>query len=388
VTPAAVAAIRPAALRSNLQVVRRSAPGCPVLAVIKTNAYGHGLVPVARILSEAGVEALAVARLEEARQLREAGIAGRLVVLGGFASAEEARLAGELALDVVIHDLSQVVHLEARTGSLPLRCWLKIDTGMGRLGFPPPMAPDVVHRLQRSGHADGLVLMSHLACADDLKDPATPEQIAAFNALLGNWPGDISLANSAAILQWPQTVKSGHGLRYSGRNWVRPGLMLFGASPLAGHSARDLGLCPAMSFESRLLAIKAVKAGQRAGYGGHWSATRDSVLGVVAAGYADGYPWQAPAGTPVRVHGKRAPVVGRISMDMITVDLTEVPEATVGDRVILWGDDPTVDEVAAAARTIPWTLLTGINRRVAVRLEPELTAGVSAAGEEASASVS
>jgi alanine racemase len=251
----------------------------------------------------------------------------------------------------------------------PLDCWLKVDTGMGRLGIEPDQCGAAVQRLKSAAAVRSLTLMTHLGCADDHSDPETPEQLQAFSALLTGWPGDVSIANSAAILQWPDTLSSGGALRYSGRNWVRPGIMLFGASPLRGPRATELGLRPAMSFETRLISVKPVRKGQRVGYGGHWVAPRHSILGVAAAGYADGYPWHVGAGTPVGVRNCLAPIVGRVSMDMLTVDLTDVPGAAAGDRVVLWGDGPTVEEVAGAARTIPWTLMTGINRRVAVRVD-------------------
>lgn len=366
-TAAAVAVIRPAALRSNLARVRELAPGCPVLAVIKANAYGHGLVQVARILEDA--EAFAVARLEEAVQLREAGISKRLVVLGGCLTAQEVGVASDLALDVVVHSGQHVELLESTAVRSPVAAWLKVDTGMGRLGIDPAAFPDLVRRLRAAAAVRSLTLMTHLGCADDHSDPETTEQLQAFSGLLGAWEGDVSIANSAAILQWPDTLRSGAVLRYAGSNWVRPGIMLFGASPLRGRRASELGLRPAMSFETRLISVKPVRQGQRVGYGGHWVAPRNSVLGVAAAGYADGYPWHVGTGTPVGVRDCLAPVVGRVSMDMLTIDLTDVPGASTGDRVVLWGDGPTVEEVAGAARTIPWTLMTGINRRVAVRVE-------------------
>lgn len=365
-TPAAVAVIRPAALRANLQRVRAAAPGCPVLAVIKANAYGHGLVQVARILAD--TDAFAVARLDEALQLREAGIAQRIVVLSGFATATELRTAADFGLDPVVHTPEQVALLEATPLPVPVACWLKVDSGMGRLGIAPARLPATLSRLQGCRAVRSVTLMTHLACADDRSDPATEEQLRTFGEAIGDWQGDVSIANSAGILQWPEALRPSPGLRYGGRNWVRPGIMLFGASPLRTATAATLGLQPAMSFESRLIAVKPLPKGARVGYGGHWVASRDSIIGIAAAGYADGYPWHVAAGTPVLVNGYVAPLVGRVSMDMVTLDLTEVPAASVGDPVVLWGVAPTVEEVAAAARTIPYTLMTGINRRVAVRI--------------------
>lgn len=374
-TAAAVAVIRPAAVRHNLRVVRRHAAGCRVLAVIKANAYGHGLVEVAAMLD--GADALAVARVEEAVQLRESGVDRRLVVLGGFLDMEELDCAIRLGLDTVVHSLSQVGMLEARRGSLPA-VWLKMDTGMGRLGLAPGEVPVALERLRALPGLPGLpVAMTHLACADEADGDTTREQLRLFGRLVGRWGGDVSMANSAAILQWPAALRPGPDCQWGGENWVRPGLMLYGASPLAGSSAVDLGLEPAMSFETRLVSLRRVPRGARIGYAGAWTAPRDSLIGVAAAGYADGYPWQLPAGTPVLVDGQQARLVGRVSMDMITVDLTGLREPAIGAQVVLWGPAPApaVEAVAAAAGTIPYTLLAGLNRRVGLRID-----GIGAAG--------
>lgn len=365
----AVAVIRPDALVHNLGHVRASAPGCPVLAVIKANAYGHGLVEVASVLSDAGADAFAVARIEEAIQIREAGIDRRIVILGGCTTEGELARASAADLDVVVHSPAQVELFRTLRIAKPVFCWLKTDTGMGRLGIAAGEARTIAARLSSFGGVAGVVLMTHLACADDVADPLNASQLHTFAACLDGWTGDVSFANSAAVLQWPELAAP---LRTAGRivrNWVRPGIMLFGASPIRGVPGHRLGMKPAMSFETRLISVKRVPAGSRVGYGGHWVAPRDSILGVAAAGYADGYPWYAPSGTPVNVAGRTVPLVGRVSMDMITVDLTDVPGAAAGDRVVLWGDSPTVEEVAAAAGTIPWTIMTGISRRVRLRLE-------------------
>ncbi len=365
-TTAAVAVISPSALRDNLDRVRELAPGCRVLAVVKANAYGHGLVRVARILQAA--DALAVARLEEAAELRDAGIGGRIVLLGGCARPVELEAAAALGLDVVIHHPLHVEMLAALRPAQGMHCWLKIDTGMGRLGMEPQDVPGVCDRLKKMPGVAGVTLMTHFACADDGRDPATGRQLDRFFAAIGAWQGDISLANSAAILQWP------HALQAAGRgsNWVRPGLMLYGASPLADKSATELGLRAAMSFETRLIAIKRIPQGRRIGYGGTCTARRDTTIGIAAAGYADGYPWRVTPGLQVRINGRDAPLAGRVSMDMITIDLDDVANARIGDRVVLWGPDgPAVETVAAAAGTIPWALLTGIGRRVAMHTAGE-----------------
>jgi alanine racemase len=379
-TAAAVAAIRPAAVRHNLRVVRHHAAGCRVLAVIKANAYGHGLLELAGMLE--GADAFAVARVEEAIQLREAGVGKRLVVLGGFLDRDELDCSIRLGLDMVVHSLAQVALLEARSGALPA-IWLKMDTGMGRLGLAPGEVPAALARLRALPGLPAIpVAMTHLACADEAGDETTLEQLRLFGRLLGQWDGDVSMANSAAILQWPGALRPGQDCHWRGDNWVRPGLMLYGASPLAGRRAADLGLEPAMSFETRLVSLRRVPRGTRIGYAGAWTAPRDSLIGVAAAGYADGYPWQLPAGTPVLVDGQRARLVGRVSMDMIMVDLTGLREPAIGAPVVLWGPAPApaVEEVAEAAGTIPYALLAGLNRRVALRIE-----GVGAGGQPAAA---
>jgi alanine racemase len=375
VTPAAVAVIRAAALRNNLQKVREAAPGCPVLAVIKANAYGHGLVPVAHILEDA--DAFAVARLEEALQLRESGVSKRIVVLGGFIDVEEAGLIAAHRLDAVIHSLSQVAVLEepGQIGSLDL--WIKVDTGMGRLGIEPGALSDVLRRLLICPAGRGTIrLMTHLASADERASPATSAQLSVFDKLRREFTGDISIANSAAILQWPMAKAPGSSAT-GARNWVRPGLMLYGVSPLGGQSAEALGLQPAMSFESRLISVRHLARGCRVGYGGDWQAQRDSVVGVAAAGYADGYPWHSARSTPALVNGQRVPVIGRVSMDMISLDLTDLAGAKAGDRVVLWGDMPAVEEIAAHAGTIPYELLAGMSPRVIRQVEDAQKPGVS-----------
>lgn len=363
-TPAAVAVIRTAALRSNLSRIRELAPGCRILAVIKANAYGHGLVTVARILQSA--DGLAVARLGEAAQLREAGITRRIVVLGGFVGADEAREALSLGLDLVIHSPEQVPALEGLGWGGRADLWLKVDSGMGRLGIEPSEVGRILPRLQGWLSGRGTVrLMTHLAAADDAASDQTAGQLAAFRALAGGWPGDISVANSAAILQWPATTATPS----AAGNWIRPGLMLYGVSPLPGRSAQSLGLRPVMSFETRLIAVKRLARGRRVGYGGDWQAARDSVVGVAAAGYADGYPWHVARSTQVLVGGRRAPVIGRVSMDMISIDLTDLPGAAPGDRVVLWGDELPVEEVAGHAATISYELLAGMSPRVIRQVE-------------------
>jgi alanine racemase len=236
---------------------------------------------------------------------------------------------------------------------------------MGRLGIAPGDVQESIKRLLAcDAVAPDLRLMTHLASADELDNSMTPEQITCFADAIGQWAGDVSIANSAALLGWPETLSAGSRLRYEGQNWVRPGLMLYGVSPFPQQSATELGLEPVMSLEGRVISVRALTRGSRVGYGGDWQAARDSVLGVIDVGYADGYPWRLNGGTPVIVNGSVAPVVGRVSMDMISVDLTDVPGAIVGDRAVLWGSDPDVADLAQRAGTTPYELLTGVGPRV------------------------
>lgn len=364
----AVARIRPAALRHNLQRAREAAPGCPVMAVVKANAYGHGLVATAQVLD--GADAFGVARIIEALELRRAGIEKTIVVLSAWLDDTAIAQAREHDLQVVVYDEAQVSLLTNNGSGQPLSVWLKIDSGMGRLGIAPARAAAAIERLRDSQNiAPDLRLMTHLSCADATGEAETEKQLRVFGETIGDWQGDISIANSAGILGWPDTVQRGAVVRYSGRNWIRPGLMLYGVSPQIGRTADDCGLLPVMSLEGRILTVRDLNAGASVGYGAEWRAGCDSRVGVVNVGYADGYPWRLSNRATVRVAGMAVPVIGRVSMDMISIDLSEVPEAGPGDAVELWGADPTVGELAEHAGTSPYELLTGVGSRVRRRYE-------------------
>ena len=354
-----VARIDPGALADNLRVARgrAAAAGSRVLAVVKADAYGHGAVRAARALSEA--DGLAVARAEEALALRRAGVEGTILVLGGFRDPESLdRLARE-RVDAVAHDHEQVAIVRARSAGPPARLWVKVDTGMHRLGFSPSDFPEAWRSLAAlPGVAKPLHAMTHFASADEPGGAAaTARQTARFDdslAALGGAAPPSSLANSAALLTAPDTH----------RDWVRPGLMLYGASPLAGGRARDHGLRPAMTLTAPLVAVKTIGRGAPVGYGGAWAAPETMPLGIAAIGYADGYPRHAPSGAPVLVNGRRAALAGRVSMDLVAIDLRGCPDARPGDRVTLWGEDLPVEEVAEAAGTIPYELLARLGPRV------------------------
>ena len=353
-----VARIDTAALAHNLGVARAAAPKSKVMAVIKANGYGHGLLRVARALR--GADGFAVLTLDEAAQLRAQGYTHPIVLLEGFFSPDELPEIARLRLRPVIHRADQVdilakAHLEHRLDIL-----LKVDTGMHRLGLTPRRVPDTLARLQALSQVGRITLMTHFACADD-PTVGVAAQLETFEALrsgLGDESGihSATLANSAALLRYPET----HG------DWVRPGIMLYGASPFADQSGDLLGLLPAMHLESRLIAVQTVRKGEGVGYGLTFTAERDMKVGIVACGYADGYPRHAPTGTPVLVGGQPSRTLGRVSMDMLCVDLVPVPAAHVGTPVVLWGAGLSVDTVARAAGTIAYELLTAVAPRVRI----------------------
>jgi alanine racemase len=345
------------ALRSNLATVRARAPGAHVMAVVKANAYGHGLVPTALALADA--DAFAVARLEEGLALRAAGVTKNIVLLEGVFGTEQLLEAARHGFDLVVHDPMQIDLLESFSGQHRFVVWLKIDTGMNRLGFRPSEFPIALARVQALIPAPlEIRVLTHLARADDRDDASNRAQIAKFNSAVGGLDCATSIANSAGIL-------SGAGIH---ADWVRPGLALYGVSPFADQSARDLGLQPVMALESRVLTVRRVPKGETVGYGGMWRAPRDSTIAIVAAGYGDGLPRNLPSDTPVLVGGRRAMIAGRVSMDMIAVDVSGLPPVHVGDSVTLWGEGLPVEEIARHAGTIPYELLCGVSQRVPLEL--------------------
>jgi len=331
------------ALRHNLERVREFAPGCRIMAVIKANAYGHGLLNCADDLKAA--DAFALATIGEALLLREAGVSAPLVVLQGFADAAELALMAQYGLQPVLHQLWQI-ELLGSLGAGRLDVWLKIDTGMHRLGIPPQHVARAWQRLQTFGVVGSVRLMSHFANSDDVTSDYNNKQLESFINVTSDYDAERSLANSGAITALPE----------SHFDWVRPGIMLYGASPLQQRTAAELGLEAVMSFQSRLIAVQHLRKGDAVGYGGTWICPQDMPVGVVAAGYGDGYPRHAVSGTPVWIDGRVCPLVGRVSMDSLCVDLRG-SGAKPGDRVVLWGEELDVDRVAAHAGTIAYELL-------------------------------
>lgn len=351
------ASIDLSALRHNLQRVKQLAPQSKVIAVIKADGYGHGLVRVAKALDEA--DSFGVASLDEALQLRSKNIRKTVVLLEGVFEASEFSKAGLQNAEVVIHHIAQLDMLEeyARTASNAasrISVWLKVDTGMHRLGFPPDIVQIAWQRLQAIPLVKEVYLMTHLANADDLNDNTTEKQLQAFDAATQGLQAPKSIANSGGIIGWST----------SHADYVRAGIMLYGVTPFNTGTGLDHDLKPVMTLSSELIAVNFLKKGSPIGYGGTYVCPDDMNVGVVAIGYGDGYPRHAKSGTPVLVNGQRTQLVGRVSMDMICVDLSGQPDAKVGDPVILWGEGLPVEEVARSADTIGYELLCHVTQRV------------------------
>jgi alanine racemase len=344
------------ALENNLQVARR-ATASRLMSVIKADGYGHGLLRVAEAL--AATDGYALLDIQDAVCLREAGFRQAILLLEGFFNAEELPVIAEHDLSCVIHSPWQVAMLDGYPGAGTLDVWLKVNTGMNRLGFAPQQVAQVMEKLRRHRAVRGITLMTHFANADEARGVAEP--LALFNEIAAPYRIARSLANSAALLRYPAT----HA------DWVRPGIMLYGASPFAHESggdvsAQQLGLKPAMTLSSRIIATQQLRAGDEVGYGALFRAEHAMRIGIVACGYADGYPRSAQNGTPVLVDGQRTGTLGRVSMDMLYVDLSNLPQADIGSCVVLWGEGMPIEEVARAAGTVSYELMCALAPRVPV----------------------
>lgn len=338
------------ALRANLALVRARATGSRVWAVLKANAYGHGLLRVAEALRQA--DGYALLDLDDAVRLREAGFRHPILLLEGCFDLSDLLAAGGYSLTTVVHCAEQIEMLEMSALPTRLPVHLKLNTGMNRLGFTISEFAGAYERLKRCPTVGPITLMTHFAEAE--VDNGVAEPLQVFEAAAHGIEAPRTMANSAAILRFPQT----HA------DWVRPGIMLYGCSPLPDRSAEELGLRPVMTLTSELIAIQNLRRGESTGYGRMYKAKSATRIGVVACGYADGYPRHAPTGTPILVNGKRTRTVGRVSMDMLAVDLHDMPEAKVGSPVTLWGEGLSADEVAAAAGTVSYELLCALAARV------------------------
>ena len=335
------------ALRHNY-LLAKSLSGQRALAVIKANAYGHGAVQCAAALAEIA-DGFAVACIEEALELRAAGVNKPILLLEGWFEADELPLLVEHDLRAVVHHEEQLQQLEQAQLAAPLHIWLKLDTGMHRVGFSPVEYADIWRRLERSSKVASLTKMTHFSRADEPDTGRTEEQLKVFAEGLD---GPASLCNSPGVLAWP----AAHN------DWLRPGIMLYGATPFNFAQAQAEQLQPVMQLESRIIAVRDLPAGEPIGYGSRFVTQRPTRVGVVAMGYADGYPRHAKDGTPVLVDGQRSRLIGRVSMDMLTVDLTDLPNSGLGSPVRLWGNGLNASEVAAWADSIPYQLFCNLNR--------------------------
>ena len=340
------------ALESNLQVARR-ATSARVMSVIKANGYGHGLLRVAEAL--AATDGYALLDILDAVQLREAGFCQTILLLEGHFGAEELSVIAEHDLTCVIHSAEQITMLDAYPGRGSLDVWLKVNSGMNRLGCAPQQVAQTMEQLRRHRAVRDITLMTHFANADEARGVAEP--LALFNELAAPYRVARSMANSAALLRYPET----HA------DWVRPGIMLYGASPFSEVIAQQLGLKPAMSLSSRIIATQELRTDDEVGYGALFRAKHAMRIGIVACGYADGYPRHAPSGTPILVDGQRTNTLGRVSMDMLYVDLSKLPQAGTGSRVVLWGEGMPIEEVARAAGTVSYELMCALAARVPVK---------------------
>lgn len=344
------AQINLAALRANLALVRAKAPKAQVLAVVKADAYGHGVKRVLPALEDA--DGLALLELDKALSVREHRYTRRILLLEGFFDERELPEIASHRLATVVHDAEQLNMLEKAVLTRPLEVFIKVNSGMNRLGFAPADVRGVCERLAHAPSVAALRLMTHLARADE--EDGIRSALATFDDACRGLPYPRSIANSAGIIRHDEV----------GGDIVRPGIMLYGASPFAYDTAEMLGLQPVMTLRSEIISVQELRAQDGVGYGAAYTAARPHRIGIVAGGYADGYPRHAPNGTPVLVCGKRVRMAGRVSMDMISVDLSEVPEARVGSPVVLWGEGLPIDDVAAAASTVGYELMCALAPRV------------------------
>ncbi|GHB67236.1 alanine racemase [Psychrosphaera saromensis] len=349
----AVAEINLTALLHNIEVIRKLAPTSKILAMLKANAYGHGYLEIAEALTN--VDAFGVARLEEATKLRTAGIQKSILLLEGFFDKTELLTIAEQQLETVLHTKQQVLDFINADLPRPVKVWLKLDTGMHRIGLPPSDFEFCYKALFQHKNVLGLMtLMTHMACADEQDNPLNQKQLSLFNKLAGDLPCEHSIANSATIMSIPAAHK----------DWIRPGIMMYGASAMSDSDAAEHDLKPVMTLKSSVIAVRDVKQGDSVGYGATWTASEDTQVAIVALGYGDGYPRNAENGTPVLINGTEYPLVGRVSMDMITINVGVNAQVNIGDEVILWGDGLAIERVARHAHSISYELLCGLTGRV------------------------
>ncbi len=352
-TSPVIAYINSHALLHNLSIAKKHAPKAKVIAMVKANAYGHGLENIAPVLQE-HVDAFAVARLDPALQLRSLNITKPIVIMAGFYLPEQLKVMSANNFETLVHNQSQIDLLNNTELASPITVWLKVDTGMSRLGFMPNEVPNVYQQLQQCTNVAKVGLMTHFPDADDVTKPVTNNQVTEFMKLLPDLDIDRSLAKSAGVIAYPD----------SHADTIRPGVMLYGASPLMHKTADQLNLKPVMTLKAPVIALRQLKKGAAVGYGGTFVCPEDMQIGVIGVGYGDGYPRHAKPGTPILLNGKRVPLIGRVCMDMLMVDLRDCSNVSIGDKATLWGDGLPAGEVALCAGTIPYDLFCGVSKRV------------------------
>jgi alanine racemase len=347
--------INQASLRHNLATVKQLAPHSKIMSVVKANGYGHGLINVARGLNES--DGFAVLTLNEAIDLREHGFEQDILLLEGAFETYEISIAAKMHFNLVVHNLHQLQMIEKLKLNRPLDIHFKINTGMNRLGFNPQEAKEILKTLQNKSHFKSITLMTHFATADEPR--GVDWQLSVFDDIAKPFNFSRSVANSASIVNFKKTHL----------DWVRPGIMLYGASPIMGHKSSTLNIKPVMQLKSKIIAIQNLSKNDSVGYGESFKAKKDMRIAVVACGYADGYPRHAPTGTPVYVEGKKTSTVGRVSMDMLYIDVTDIPHASISSDVELWGEHVPVDDVAEKSGTVGYELLCAISASKRVPIE-------------------
>lgn len=341
------------ALEHNFSRIKELVHNSKIMAIIKADAYGHGIVRVAKTLRDA--DAFGVACLEEAEQLRIASITTPIILLEGPYKPNDLSLIIKLNLEVVIHNEYQLELLEKSKIDGTIKVWLKIDTGMHRLGFSVDKTEEMLRRLMLCRNINSTpILMSHLATANEKNHALTYQQLDTFREISKIVNIEKTIANSAAVINFPDVHF----------DWVRPGLMLYGVSPLINSCGHDHGLKSVMTLESEIISIQYLSKGEPVGYGATWRCPENMPVGIIAAGYGDGFPRHAKSGTPILVNNIRCPLIGRASMDMLTIDLRNQSNAKIGDRVVLWGGSLPIEEIASYAETIPYELLCGVHKRL------------------------
>lgn len=348
------ATISTSALQHNLSIVRQHAKNAKVMAVVKANGYGHGLIRVAHALGAA--DAFAILNVSEAIDLREAGVEQDILLLEGVFDEEELRIAASFEISMTVHHFSQIHMLQTTKLARAVNIYLKMNTGMNRLGFLSADYLKAYEQLKNCPNVDRITLMTHFATADEAVGIAEP--LARFKKVADNLDAPVSLANSATILRYPEAQA----------DWVRPGIMLYGATPVSGTPAAEFDLKPVMQLTSQIISTQILKQGESVGYGATFTAEKETRIGVVACGYADGYPRHAPTGTPIAVNGQLTKTLGRVSMDMLFCDLTDLPQADIGSSVELWGATISVDAVAEASGTVGYELLCAVAPRVPMKV--------------------